>query len=802
MRKCPVATYRIQFRTGFGFEQAIEAIPYLARLGVSHLYASPVFTATKGSSHGYDVCDFNEIDPSLGGRTGFETMCEALRRHGLELLLDIVPNHMAASMETPWWFSVLRLGQASPFAGHFDIDWSRRLTLPVLETPFAEAAAAGKLRLDVDPKGELCLRHYEDCYPLSPESLAIAPGGAEIDLAQRSQDLELMQALHARQAWELMPWPEARRNLSYRRFFEVAGLVGTRVEDPPVFDDIHRLTFELVREGLVQGLRVDHVDGLADPLAYLKRLRASVGDDVWIVVEKILAHGERLPLEWPVDGTTGYEFIDACADLFCDGRGLDRLRNGFAARTGALPPAALRADAKGQIVTINFEGELNRLATLAGRILGRASAAMAQALGELVAAMPVYRTYGDKYGMADRDRQVLEKARANAQTARQELSEDLAAITALLTGSHPSAGGAQALQLRVRFQQLCGPAMAKGVEDTFFYRDAALVALNEVGTSPDRPWPMRSRFHHAMAERARSPCLSLTALSTHDTKRGEDARALVLALTRKPDDWLALYDAAEARTSDSISALQRGPAPEPWLRHFLLQSLAGALGDRSDLAERMQDFTRKATREAKLRTNWGAPNEEYEDAVLAYAQRLTEPDFLDWFSENCSTFEADAAYIAIAQTFVRLLAPGIPDIYQGSERGDWSLVDPDNRRPVDFSGLRDANLDAEPDRKDVARWKQWLTARLLQARGAHPELFALGDYAPLDAGPGAVAFMRRRGNRVAIAACRTSGGDAKVCLPDGLAAGRDMLETKGPVGAGDWSSILSGRPCALVVFET
>ncbi|EDY4307923.1 malto-oligosyltrehalose synthase, partial [Salmonella enterica subsp. enterica] len=358
----PTATYRLQFRNGMTFDRAAALVPYLKNLGISHLYASPIFTATKASTHGYDVTDANEIEPSIGGREGFERLVAELKAQGLGLIIDIVPNHMASSLENAWWRDVLEYGKESRYARHFDIDWSRRLTLPFLGDTFDAVLENGEIAIKPDPAtGKPAFAYYDNYYPLAPATWQ----GREAEILALT-DKAAIADLHERQPWKLMSWRDAARSLSYRRFFEVTGLVGMRVEDKTVFDDTHRLILELVRTGAVDGLRIDHIDGLADPKAYLARLRQEVGPACYITVEKILAKGEQLPDDWPVSGTTGYEFIASLAEVLVDDEQIDNLRQAYETVKGA--PVDMRAElraAKLLMVDRNFEGEFTRLLALA-----------------------------------------------------------------------------------------------------------------------------------------------------------------------------------------------------------------------------------------------------------------------------------------------------------------------------------------------------------------------------------------------------------------------------------------------------
>ncbi|HAO3765993.1 TPA: malto-oligosyltrehalose synthase, partial [Salmonella enterica] len=483
----PTATYRLQFRNGMTFDRAAALVPYLKNLGISHLYASPIFTATKASTHGYDVTNTNEIEPSIGGREGFERLVAELKAQGLGLIIDIVPNHMASSLENAWWRDVLEYGKESRYARHFDIDWSRRLTLPFLGDTFDVVLENEEITIKPDPAtGKPAFAYYENYYPLAPATWQ----GREAEILALT-DKAAIADLHERQPWKLMSWRDAAHSLSYRRFFEVTGLVGMRVEDKIVFDDTHRLILELVRTGAVDGLRIDHIDGLADPKAYLARLRQAVGPTCYITVEKILAKGEQLPDDWPVSGTTGYEFIASLAEVLVDDEQINNLRQAYETVKGT--PVDMRAElraAKLLMVDRNFEGEFTRLLVLALSIarelqIAQEESVVRQALRELLIAFPVYRTYGTAEGLPPTDICLLHRIVERVKTLENPPQPDaLTLLSRLLTGDVPTSSQEEATQFRVRFQQLTGPLMAKSVEDTLFFRQNMGLALNEVGAEP------------------------------------------------------------------------------------------------------------------------------------------------------------------------------------------------------------------------------------------------------------------------------------------------------------------------------
>jgi (1->4)-alpha-D-glucan 1-alpha-D-glucosylmutase len=719
------------------FDRVVALIPYFRDLGISHLYASPVFTATTDSTHGYDVTDPNEIDPAIGGRDGFNRIASALRQAGMGLILDIVPNHMSTSLENRWWRDVIEHGKQSRYARYFDIDWSRPLTLPFLGDTFEAELEKGAIRFNRDSvTNKAALVYYDTAYPLNPGTWDENKSIAE---------------LHEAQSWRLMSWREAPKQLSWRRFFEITGLVGVRVEDEQVFHDTHRLILELVHDGTVDGLRIDHIDGLADPLGYLQRLRQATGPDCYITVEKILAKGEQLPAEWPVSGTTGYEFIASLAEVLVDDNSLERLEKVHNETLGVTVDRqnALR-DAKGLMTDRNFEGEFTTLLNLA-RDLAQHNGVEIQtddihhALRELLIAFPVYRTYGTAEGLTPSDVTLLSRVVASVNASEPALS----LIVRILTGDLPEGDRDAATLFRTRFQQLTGPLMAKSVEDTLFFRHNLELALNEVGADPTPLAFSLSRFHQEMRIRlARQPD-ALLGTSTHDTKRGEDARARLYTLTEAPEEWGENLARWRQMNQTHVRFLNDGTAPNAADTWMIYQALAGVWpatlspDDRDGLQTleaRFLGFIEKALREAKQRTDWIDSNESYENVVMDYVRHLLSPDntlFLHDFSETLQPFVLAGLMNSLSQTVIKLTAPGVPDIYQGSEALNFSLVDPDNRREPDFAALvqnlSTANLRVFNDEQcwRDGRVKQYVTATLLRLRPHYPALFRYGDWLPL-----------------------------------------------------------------------
>ncbi|MCT7374218.1 malto-oligosyltrehalose synthase [Chelativorans salis] len=796
----PHATYRLQFRDGMTFERAAEIVPYLADLGISHLYASPIFTAAGGSTHGYDVIDFQTLDPVLGGEEGFARLAEALKENGLGLILDIVPNHMAVSTANFWWRDVLKLGRDSAYAQHFDIDWrAPKLLLPVLGEPYGEALDKSKLEVRIDEEtGEPVFGYHQLSLPLAPNSLSLlneGEGDLEKAVAGVNADKQRLHRLHEAQIWRLAYWRLAREALTYRRFFEIADLVGLRVEDASVFADVHQLPLRLVQDGVVNGLRIDHIDGLADPKGYLAHLKRVSGLD-YVLVEKILGPGEALRADWACVGTTGYEFARLVTALQVDPYGREEMTNGWAGFTGDEPELARRAlAAKRRTLTVNLAGELAALARLAETIAARdlttrdfGRDTLTMAIIELAAALPVYRTYIDHDGASDQDRALIERAVEQVERGR-EVEDDraVAFIASLLLET--AAGSDARATFITRFQQVTGPLMAKAMEDTIFYRYNRLIALNEVGADPDEFGIEPEAFHAAMQTRAADAPRALSATATHDTKRGEDARARLAVLSEMPNDWAASVTRWHNAAAGLHQVLPDGPAPDRGTEWLLYQALVGAwpadLSVKDEeglqaLCERLTAFMTKALREAKQRTSWTAPNDPFEAAVETYVGNLFAPERRTLLEDVRATIDAlePAGFVnSLTQLALKLTLPGVPDVYQGCDLMDFSMVDPDNRRPVDFAlrqrllqEVRDMDADAAMERWREGLPKLWLLERLLRLRSRRAAVFNHGRYEPVEiAGEEnehAVAYARVfKGKRVVVAVPRLVLGHCEPSLP-------------------------------------
>ncbi|HTS98518.1 MAG TPA: malto-oligosyltrehalose synthase [Streptosporangiaceae bacterium] len=844
------ATYRVQLHAGFTFDDAAAIAGYLAALGVTHLYSSPILQAAAGSTHGYDVVDHDRVNSELGGIAGYRKLAQRLAGDGLGQVLDIVPNHMAlAGRANAWWWDVLENGPSSRYAGHFDIDWDppqRKLAdvvlMPVLGDHYGRVLEAGDLVLGRQG-GSFAVRYYDHEAPISPrtlgglltraaaragsaelESLAVAlsrlPHGRRTDRAavvERHRDKEVLRArladlcqaapevakavdaevdalnhdpdaldeLLSQQNYRLAYWRTAAEELSYRRFFDIDTLAGLRVEDEAVFADTHRLILGLVADGTADGLRIDHVDGLADPEGYLARLRDATSG-AYVVVEKILQGDEELPASWPVAGTTGYEFLNRVTQLFVDERGAPALRAGYARFAGLQQSYAEVAHAaKHQIMREDLVAEVERLTGLLADVCERhrrqrdhTRRELRDALREVIAAFGVYRTYvRPGHPATPADRANVAAAVDRAWRRRQDIDAELLRfIGQLLAGE---LDGAEETAFTVRFPQVSGPVMAKGVEDTAFYRYQPLTCLNEVGGDPGQLGRPPADFHRAMADAARRRPEAMLTLSTHDTKRSGDVRARISVLSELPEEW---GRAVERWASHNKNYKQDG-WPDRNAEYLLYQTLVGTWPIETG---RVGAFMQKAAKEAKVHTSWIDPNADYDDALSAFVTGvLADTEFVAGLEAFLAEHQliARGRAVSLAQTALLLTCPGIPDLYQGTEVWDFSLVDPDNRRPVNYRrrrALLDTLAGGGPETAlamaEEGGPKLWLIHRVLAHRRRNPAAYGPGSaYQPLPVtGPKAahaVAFARSGGLAVVVPRLvATLAGDwagAEVELPGG-----------------------------------
>ena len=735
----PCATYRVQLRSDGDLDHARSLLPWLQQLGISHLYLSPVLAARAGSSHGYDMIDPTLVDPVLGGEAAFAALCEAAKAAGIGVVVDIVPNHMAFSPQNPFLAEVLRDGPDSRYASWFDIDWAAgRLHFPVLDAPIAELLGCGQVAIAGD-EARPALQVYEEIYPLSPTPLAAALARGE-----RTLDAATLGDLLQQQHWSLGDWRTSSGKVIHRRFFNVTELVGVRQEDPAVFEATHRWLIDQVAAGRIQGVRVDHVDGLARPGGYLHRLRSALGGvPIWI--EKIVK-AEEILAPWPVEGMSGYEFMAPLTRFLTCAEGLGALRD---AAQGAVPDAiapAVRAVRK-SLLSGMFAPEWARVLEAAHRALAadaqgaaaqRDIAALDKALSDLACAWPVYRSYAaDGCPPAAGPQAVLE---ADASHGARLAADLLHAPDDALSRSFAA-----------RFEQLTGALTAKSEEDTMFYRAVAYLPLCEVGAEPELAAIDAAEFAALMQRRAAHYPLALSALSTHDTKRSVDARGALIALSWRPALGTRLYRAARQQ------ALATG-LPEAWGLYALQSALAMRGGE--DAQSRLIAHMAKALREGKELSSHEAPDMQAEEAAGQLAASLyagLESGSL-WSTDEAADFDAVRETIVLAQVAFQITAPGIPDIYRSSEGLHIALTDPDNRRPVDWTGL--AALIG--DESTLSGRKLALTRELLARRSRDPALFARGEYA-LESGPTGWQVIRRhdgREERITIPAPLRAAGPA------------------------------------------
>jgi len=895
--KPPRATYRLQFTRDFGFIDAARLAPYLSTLGVSHVYSSPFLRARPGSTHGYDIVSHEELNPELGSDEDFAHMVAEFKRCGLEQILDFVPNHMGVGgADNPLWLDVLEWGPDSRYAGWFDIDWepiagylSEKLLVPVLDDQYGAALEDGKLVLKYDAAaGTFAVWAHEThklpIYPLRYAAIlgadhprlerigdefsalrewrpqvqrraaeleaelallvatdaqaraALEATLARLNGAQDSERREL-NALIRDQHWRASHFRVAGDDINYRRFFNINELAGLRIELPEVFEQAHKLVVRLLREGAIEGLRIDHIDGLLDPAEYLRRLRGlalqpdGVSRPFYLVIEKILARDESLRRDWPVEGTTGYEFANLALRVLTNPAGEEALSAAYTEHTGERQPFAdMVRESKLRILSNEMASELNVLARDAARV-ARQNARTAdftrnllrRAIRQTIACFPVYRTYVDAGGeLAAEDRARILAALSKARALERDVDPSVFDfLEMLLTGdlaAAPRSGFSRhaALRCAMKFQQLSGPVMAKGLEDTAFYRYNRLISHNEVGGDPSSLAASLEEFHAAHAERARRSPHGLLATATHDTKRGEDVRARIAVLAEIPDEWSRCVSEWHRVLASHADALA-----DRNLEYFLYQTLLGswplAPMDADALAAyraRIEAALVKSAREARANTSWARPSEPFESALKnLIGAALDSRQFRASFEPLAARVAAAGARNGLVQTVLKLTAPGVPDIYQGTELWDFALVDPDNRRPVDYPA-RIAALDVllEKWRRDpggtVRRaWADWQTgeiklltiAVLLDHRRRHPALYETSEYRPLGLSGSSGGYVRHSGrDALAVIFDRypLSHTEAVAALP-GTASWRSLL-TREPLDARGLGPVLKDFPFLIL----
>lgn len=842
--KIPRATYRLQFNHQFTFNDAARIVPYLARLGISHVYASPILKARPGSMHGYDVVDHSQLNPELGTREDFDRFVQQLHEHGLGLIVDIVPNHLGVmGNDNVWWLDVLENGPAARYALHFDIDWRPnrgsmrdRILVPVLGDSYGVVLERGELQVEFDAAaGSFSVRYHEHRLPIDPreyprvfsqpisedllpqddphrgdfesllnsfsnlpprddtstDAVAVRYRDKEAHkrrlarLIERSPEIlryinesvatingtvgqmesfDALDALLEAQAYRLSYWRVAVDEINYRRFFDVNDLAALRMNERSVFDVTHQLIFELIDAGSIDGLRIDHSDGLYDPEEYFLRLQERFGGGpeqrpLYVVTEKILAAHERLPESWLVHGTTGYDYAALQTTWLVCGDEEARMTRRYRAFTeNEASFETLAYESKRLVMRASLAAEVEVLASQLDRIahLDRHTAdftraALREAIREVIACFPVYRTYISPRGFGDEDRRIIHWATglARRRSAGAEVSvfdflRDVLLGTAA-DGRLPSHRQAM-LEFAMKFQQVTAPVTAKGLEDTAFYRFNRLICLNEVGGDPSRFSVSSTALHQANLERAKLWPHSMLATSTHDTKRSEDVRARIAVLSELPDLWKQHLSRWSQLNRNKRRQVDDAPAPDREDEYLLYQTLAGLWSPElptEQLIERLQAYMTKAGREAKRSTSWINPNAGYEAAVGNFIVQLLSNPERNAFLRDFTSFVVPVTFFgrinSLVTTALKITSPGVPDFYQGTELPAFTLVDPDNRAPVDFAAAAArleslANVSEVPallDDSDGARAKLYVTSRLLQLRASDAGLFALGSYQPL-----------------------------------------------------------------------
>jgi len=869
----PSATYRVQLNKNFRLPDAVRILDYLHELGISDLYLSPLLASRKGSDHGYDVTDPTRLNPDLGTEDDFAALQSGLQNRGMGLLLDIVPNHMAASAENPWWMDVLENGAQSTYAGFFDVDWhpharnlEGKILLPILGRPFGEALDAGEIAIAFH-EGRFFFQYFDSLFPLAPRSYhsifdhrrdhlkqvlgeespsyreysgilasfldlvgadrsaaesaadrrlryestrdrlwSLAKSSAEVaafieenvrdinGLEGNSGSFGFLQRLLAEQNYKLSFWQNLNESINYRRFFTIADLVGLRVEDPVVFEATHAYLLRLVSRNPFAGLRIDHIDGLRDPLAYLNKLQERLASSenhphgsTYVVVEKILSRHEPLPADWPVNGTTGYDYLNEANVVFVEAEGARRIEKIYSAFIGRKQNYFDVAYQKKKLV-------MSRLLGVEMRTLGRQLAELAaqdryarelprgqliDALIEVTACLDVYRTYVRNVDVPSQAAEFIEQAVKQARSRATHLSfaclDFVRDVLLLPNLPHVLPDQREArLAFVMRWQQFTGPIVAKGLEDTALYVYHPLLSLNEVGGNPcPSGEDSREEFYKFLQNRLQSWPGSQDASTTHDTKRSEDVRARLNVLSEIPDEWkqhLELWAKQNAQHKEKVDGQ---PAPDPNEEYFLYQTLLGVWPlDREackSLLERLQAHLVKATREAMVHTRWTRPNQRHEEALQKFVAFILSNESAKDFRHDFRQLQKKIAYFGmvngLSQTLLKIASPGVADFYQGSELWDLRLVDPDNRGPVNF-GTREAmleriaNLNSATQLQDLlehwhdGRIKLYLIRQALRFRREHCDLFQEGEFIPLEStgrySRNLIAFLRRQGSAQAL----------------------------------------------------
>lgn len=854
--KVPIATYRLQFNHSFGFKEVRGIVGYLSRLGISSIYASPIFKARKGSLHGYDVVDPNKLNPELGTVQNFEELIKELKNQGMGWVQDIVPNHMAYCGENEMLMDILENGKASSYFKFFDIQWnhpyesiSGRLLAPFLGRLYGESLEDGEIQLKYDENG-INVNYYDLRFPIRIESylniityrlntleerlgedhtdfikllgifysLKNLPVHREDIIERRNQikfikkmlwelytrnteikrfidenikifngkkgnpeSFSLIDSLLSEQNFRLSFWKVAAEEINYRRFFNINELISLKVEDEDVFNYIHSLIFKLVDEGKVTGLRIDHIDGLNDPTNYLRRLKDKTGD-TYIVVEKILDIKEDLPSFLLIQGTTGYEFLNCINGIFCDMKNEREFNEIYLGFTGlTISYEDLVAEKKRLIIGKHMAGDIDNLAHMMKRISGRhrhgsdiTLYGLRRALVEVIALFPVYRTYINQDVLSERDKSYIKEAVKRAMHTNPGLSNELDFVEQFLLvkfGEYVSEDAKrECIDFIMRFQQYTGPLMAKGFEDTILYVYNRLLSLNEVGGSPDKFGISVEGFHDFNKKRSKHLYSSMNTTSTHDTKRGEDVRARINVLSEILEEWKAKVEKWGGINESKKKIINGKSVPDMNDEYFLYQTIIGAFPfyeeEYDNFVTRIKAYMIKAVREAKIHTAWIKPDADYEEAFISFIDEILKPSEQNQFLRELLPFQKRVAHYGIfnslSQTLLKITLPGVPDFYQGTELWNLNLVDPDNRRPVDFEKrkgfLNEIKKKEEKDilnliselisTKEDGRIKLFLIYKALKVRARKKELFEKGDYINIEAGgkcrDHVLAFARKK----------------------------------------------------------
>lgn len=925
--RIPTATYRIQFHSEFKFEAAKNIIAYLSDLGISDLYASPIFKARAGSTHGYDVVDPTELNPELGKSEDFEALISEIRHHDIGWVQDIVPNHMAYDSQNHWLMDVLENGAESEALEYFDIEWEHpyedtkgRVLAPMLGNFYGECLDNGEIQLQYDESG-LSVNYYSLKLPVRIESYArfitqnlgqvgralgrrhpdfikllgilylikSAPGetkgkerydqiafvkGLLWELYTQNTEVKefidsnvkffngekgnpesfnLLDNLLNEQFYRLSFWKVGAEEINYRRFFTVNELISVKVQEIKVFHKTHALISQLVEEGKITGLRIDHIDGLYDPTEYLKRLREKTGD-VYITVEKILELEEELPEIWPIQGTSGYDFLNYVNGIFCQRESEKQLTALYKKFTGVETPYdQLFIEKKQLIVEKNLAGDVDNLAQILKKIAGQSRLGidftmngLKRTLSDVLVLFPVYRTYVNGDGLSEADRsyikEVIEEARGRIPLLLNELNYIEKLLLLEWEESLTEEQKALRLHFVMRLQQLSGPLMAKGIEDTLFYVYNRHLALNEVGGNPGKFGITVDEFHEVNQKQITTWPQKMNATATHDTKRGEDVRARLNVISEIPEEWEKQVKTwSELNRSQKVDVRGKA-APVPNDEYFFYQSLVGAYPfketENASFVGRVKDYMLKSVREAKLQTAWLRPDTAYEEGFLSFVEKVLEPSESNQFMKEFLPFQKWVAgygiFNSLSQVLLKYTAPGVPDTYQGTELWDLSMVDPDNRRPVDYeqriSFLKDIKEKAQTDilklidelfsTQEDARIKLFLTYRVLQARKENLEVFQKGDYLPVKVSgkfkDHIVAFARSIGDTKAIAVAprflttlvqpgeyplgEQVWADTQLEIPQGAqSTWRDAITNQTISGSGAIAQILQHFPVALLL---